>query len=168
MHWFWIDRFTVFESGKRAEAIKAISMGEDHMHQHFDHYMVMPASLIIEGVAQTAGMLIYNATGYKAKVVLAKLPKITFHEIEARPGDVLRYTTTIDMLREDGAVVLATVHLGEKLMAEGELFFAFLNKEVFADQQLFGDGDLIETMRHFGVFKIGIDADGQKLKDPEM
>jgi len=166
MHWFWIDRFTVFESGKRAEAIKAVTIAEDHLHQHFRYYSVMPASLMIEGVAQTAGLLIFQSMNYSGKVVLAKLPKMTFHLLEAKPGDLLTYSVVIDRMLGEGAMVSATIRNGDRLMAEGELVFAFLN-ESFADQSLFQDGDLIDTLRFYGAFRIGADADGNRLIDPQ-
>lgn len=143
-------------------------MAEDHLHQHFRYYMVMPASLIIEGVAQAAGMLLFQSSNYSTRVILGKLPKFIFHKLEARPGDILRYAVKIEMMREDGAAVTASVHIGDELMAEGELFFAFLNNERFGDQSLFQEGDLTEMLRQFCAFKVGVDADGNKLKDPDV
>ncbi len=43
MHWYWIDQITVFESQKRAESVKCISLAEDHLHDHFRFHPVMPA-----------------------------------------------------------------------------------------------------------------------------
>jgi len=42
MRWFWIDKFVEFESGKRAVAIKNLSMAEEHLHDHFPGFPVMP------------------------------------------------------------------------------------------------------------------------------
>ena len=53
MRWFWIDRFTEFESGSSATAIKNVSLAEEHLHDHFPGVPLMPNSLIIEGIAQT-------------------------------------------------------------------------------------------------------------------
>ena len=166
MHWYWIDRYTVFESHKRAEAIKAVSLAEDHMHDHFRHHPVMPGSLIIEGLAQTGGLLVCEATGYQAKVVLAKIPKIVFHDTEIVPGDLLVYRTTIESLREDGAIVAVAAYRKETLLVEGEFVFAHLSTEHFKDTSLFRDGDLIDMMRVFGAYDIGIAEDGTKLHEP--
>ena len=57
MRWFWIDRFIEFEAA-RAKAIKNISLGEEHLHDHFPGYPVMPNTLIVEGMAQTGGLLV--------------------------------------------------------------------------------------------------------------
>lgn len=168
MHWYWFDRYTVFESGKRAEAVKAISLAEDHMHDHFRFHPVMPASLIIEGLAQTGGLLVCESTGYKAKVVLAKIPKMIFHDTEAVPGDVLTYSATVDSLRDGGAVVSVAAKRGEQRMAEGEMVFAHLDQHSFKDTTLFGNGDMVSMMRVFGAYDVGIAADGSKLIDPDL
>lgn len=166
MHWHWIDRFTVFESRRRAEALKAVTLAEDHLHDHFQYHPVMPASLIIEGLAQTCGLLAGEANGYRTKVVLAKIPKIRFHELEAVGGDLLTYKVKMEALREDGAMFTVEAWKGETLMAEGELVFAHLSDNAFSDKNLFEDGDLIKMMRIFGAYDIGIDQEGNPLPVP--
>ncbi|RYG85510.1 beta-hydroxyacyl-ACP dehydratase, partial [bacterium] len=32
MRWIWIDKFVAFESRKRAVAVKAVTLAEDHLH----------------------------------------------------------------------------------------------------------------------------------------
>ena len=57
MRWIWIDRFESFQSGKSAVAVKAVTAAEEHLHDLYPGFPVFPASLIIEGMAQTAGIL---------------------------------------------------------------------------------------------------------------
>ena len=61
----------------------------------------MPAPLILEGLAQTGGILVGEANDFKEKVILAKIPKATFHR-EAMPGEMLTYTTDIVNLAPEG------------------------------------------------------------------
>ena len=166
MHWYWIDRFVLFESPKRAKAIKLVTLAEDHLHDHFPYCHVMPASLIIEGVAQTGGLLVSEVNGYREKVVLGKLPKFVFHNTMAIAGDVLTYSVDVRNISRDGAIIEACVHNGDQLMAEGELVFAHL-RSGFAETTLFEEGSLIDMMRIFGVYEIGVDANGNRLIDPE-
>ena len=166
MHWFWIDRITVFESQRRAESIKTVTLAEDHLHDHFKYVPMMPGSLVIEGIAQTAGLLLHEAKGYKEKVVLAKIPKFIFHQVNIHPGDVLHYKVQLETFREDGGVASAWAYRDGQLLAEGELMFAHLGNE-FSGQSLFADGDMLQMMRIFRVFEVAIAADGSKLSDPE-
>jgi len=79
MRWIWIDRFVEFESRTQATSIKCVTMAEDHLADHFPGFPVMPHSLIIEGLAQTGGILVGEALQFSTVVVLAKIPKVSFH-----------------------------------------------------------------------------------------
>ena len=61
MRWFWIDRFDEFVRGKHATAVKNVSLAEEHLHDHFPGTALMPNSLVVEGMAQTAGLLVADA-----------------------------------------------------------------------------------------------------------
>ena len=165
MHWYWIDRITVFESQRRAESIKTVTLAEDHLHDHFHYAPMMPGSLVIEGLAQTAGLLLHEAKGYKEKVVLAKIPKFLFHEVAIRPGDVLHYKVQLETIREDGGVASVWAYRDGKLLAEGELMFAHLGDK-FSGQSLFADGDMVQMLRIFRAFEVAVAPDGSKLCDP--
>jgi 3-hydroxyacyl-[acyl-carrier-protein] dehydratase len=163
MRWYWIDRFLEFESGRQAKAIKCISLAEDHLHDHFSLYPMMPHSLVIEGLAQTGGLLLCEYNQFREKVVLAKVPKITFHT-EAIPGDVLTYHTQIEYIKDTGAMVTAASYKGDVLHAEGELVFAHFNEPKLGS--LFDPATFLRMMRLLGAYDVGIAADGGKLQPP--
>ena len=133
MRWIWIDRFDEFVRGERAVAIKAVSRSEDHLHDHFPGDPQMPASLMIEGMAQTGGILLGHANDFEHLVILAKVPKATFHRA-AYPGDVLQYEATVQTLGEQGGSVRvnATIANGPDAgaaVADAEILFAHLNPD---------------------------------------
>ena len=164
MRWFWIDRFQEFESGRHAVAVKNVSLAEEHLHDHFPGAPVMPNSLIIEGLAQTGGLLVAEHGGFNERVVLAKIAKARFH-FPAVPGDTLVYRATIEDIHKDGAVVSATSHVGERLQGEVQVFFAHLD-EAKAGKSLFDPGSLLAMLKLLGVFTVGRDAQGQPLQVP--
>src|SRR5437763_4617021 len=138
MRWIWIDRFTSFESGKSATAVKNLSLAEDHFADHFPGYPVMPASLILEGLAQTGGILVGEANNYSKNVVLAKISKAIFHR-EALAGETLTYTTDLPQLSDIGGLVAGTVRSGDEQIAEAEIFFAHVEADQF--KELTGSAD---------------------------
>jgi 3-hydroxyacyl-[acyl-carrier-protein] dehydratase len=164
MRWYWIDRFIEFESGRYAKAIKNISLAEEHLHDHFPGYPVMPQSLVIEGLAQTGGLLVCEHTGYLQKVVLAKVPRVVFY-CEALPGDTLTYTAALDYIRNDGAMVTATSYKGSSLQAEMEIMFAHLNGE-HQTKMLYEPEAYCRMMLMLRAYEVGHAADGSPLRPP--
>ncbi|MCA9048313.1 MAG: beta-hydroxyacyl-ACP dehydratase [Planctomycetaceae bacterium] len=128
MRWYWIDKFVEFHSGKSARAVKNVSLAEEHLHDHFPGFPVMPASLMIEGMAQTGGILLGEANDFKYNVILAKVPKVEFHSW-ACPGDQLIYSATLEDAREEGGSVRVTAAVGERLVAEAEIVFVHLSSD---------------------------------------
>jgi len=153
MRWIWIDRMTELESGKRARAVKATSLAEDFFADHFPGYPVMPACFILEGLAQTGGILVGEANDFTEKVVLAKVPKAVFHR-DMLAGEVLTYEAEILHLRPEGAAVAARVVVDGQVTAEAEIFFAHLDqnrsKQLFGEHNFVFDGSMrrmLEKMR---------------------
>lgn len=118
MRWMWIDRVLELVPRQRLVAIKHISLAEEYLHDHFPAsgdrppYPVMPGSLIVEGMAQSAGILVGHAEGFREKVVLAKVSRVELLE-DACPGHTLRYTATIENMTAQGASTRGTIELIE-------------------------------------------------------
>jgi 3-hydroxyacyl-[acyl-carrier-protein] dehydratase len=140
MRWIWIDRFLEFHRGKSAKAVKNLSMAEDYFADHFPGCPVMPGSLMLEGLAQTGGILVGDANDFREKVVLAKVPYARFHR-EVPPGSQLIYEVNMLHLRPEGAAVEGRVLVGDSVVAEAEIFFAHLDQA--RSQQLFGDHNFV-------------------------
>ena len=164
MRWFWIDRYTEFESGRSATAIKNVSLAEEHLHDHFPGAPVMPNSLVLEGLAQTGGLLVAEHGAFLERVILAKVALARFH-FSAVPGDTLCYRTTIEDIHKDGAIVSGTSHVGQRLQGEVQLFFAHLD-EATAGKWLFDPASLLAMLKLLGVFEVGRDAQGRPLEIP--
>lgn len=164
MRWFWIDRFTEFESGRSATAIKNVSLAEEHLHDHFPGAPLMPCSLVIEGIAQTGGLLVAEYGHFEERVVLAKVSKAVFHFYPV-PGDTLVYRTVIEKIDKDGANISGTSHVGDRLQGEVEIFFAHLDENA-AGKSLFEPHEFLSMLKVLGIFSVGRTADGRPLDVP--
>ena len=165
MRWFWIDRFTEFESGQRATSIKTVSLAEEQLHDHYPGAPIMPNSLILEGLALTGGLLAFEMSGWRDRVILAKIAKATFH-LPAVPGDTLTYRAVLEDHNKTGAVASMTSHIGEALQAEVQVFFAHVD-ESFAGKSLFKPGQLYDMLRTWRLFEVGKAADGTPIQPTE-
>lgn len=161
MRWIWIDRFLEFQSRKSARAVKNLSLAEDLFADHFPGYPVMPGPLMLEGLAQTGGILVGEANQFKEKVVLAKIPYARFHR-DVLAGEQLIYEVEMLHLRPEGAAVQGRV-LGcweedpgkAWLAVEAEIFFAHLDQA--RSQQIFGDHNFVfsgELKKMLGLAKL--------------
>ena len=158
MRWFWIHRFVEFESGKCAKAVKNVTLAEEHLHDHFPGFAVMPGSLMIEGMAQTGGILLGEVNDFEHIVILAKVPKCTFHSW-VLPGDSITYTANLIDVREEGGTTEITAHVGDRLVAEAEIMFVHLDQK---DPQ-FGAIDqknFVFSMNLLGILEVGKAGDG--------
>ena len=129
MRWIWIDRFVEFESGKRAVAIKNVTLAEEHLHDQFPAFPVMPASLMIEGMAQTAGILVGEARNFAEKVILAKIRRASFEDV-VRPGQQLRYEATIETITEQAAQTSGTIYCDGKELGHVDLMFSHIDNNM--------------------------------------
>jgi 3-hydroxyacyl-[acyl-carrier-protein] dehydratase len=129
MRWIWIDKFTEFTSRTSATAMKNVTLAEEHLHDLYPFFPIVPNSLIIEGMAQTAGILVGEARNFEEKVILAKIGRATFHRL-VRPGETIHYIAKIDSLDEHGASITGTVKVENDLVAEIELMFSHVDKNM--------------------------------------
>ncbi|MBT4529648.1 MAG: beta-hydroxyacyl-ACP dehydratase [Phycisphaerae bacterium] len=117
MRWMWIDCIIEHEPEARLVAIKNVSFSEEHLHDYIiDGKPIMPFSLIIEGVAQTGGILVGSIGRFKEKVILAKISKATL-DCDVTVGDTIRYDATIERIDDAGA---STVGVIDRRVAGGD------------------------------------------------
>jgi len=140
MRWIWIDRFLAFESGKFARAVKNLSRAEDVYAEHFPGYPVMPAALVLEGLAQTGGILVGEARNFQEKVVLAKITRAVIHR-DMLAGERLIYETTVQVLRDEGVQIAGRVLVENQVTVEAEIFFAHLDQAM--SSKMFGEHNFV-------------------------
>lgn len=143
MRWMWIDRIVELEPGRRLVAVKNVSLAEEHLHDHFaadgaaPAQPIMPASLIVEGMAQTAGVLVGHAEAFREKVILAKVAAAQLDR-DVPPGCTLRYTASISQFTPQGASTEGIVELldhanadrGYRRIGRIDLIFSHLDRNM--------------------------------------
>jgi 3-hydroxyacyl-[acyl-carrier-protein] dehydratase len=129
MRFFLIDRITQWETGTAAEAIKNVALSEDFFDDHFPRRPLMPGVLMVEGMAQLAGLLLEATLKERhdrdAKAVLTVLERTKFRDM-VRPGDTLQYRVEVTAVSLDGGKATAKAFLGERTVATSGMVFAFM------------------------------------------
>lgn len=129
MRWIWIDKFIEFTSGVSAATVKNVTLAEEHLHDLYPDFPVCPHSLIVEGMAQTAGILVGEARHFAEKVILAKVSKAVFHRL-VRPGDSIVFKTRIEQLNEVGASTTGQVTCGDEVVADIDIMFSHIDQNM--------------------------------------
>jgi len=158
MRWIWIDKFVEFESGRRAVAVKNVTLAEEHLHDHFPGFPIMPECLLIEAMAQTSGILVGEAKNFREKVVLAKISKAVFFDYVI-PGDSLRLETEIEMLAREAASTSGRIMRSDQRIAEINLMFSHIDQNLagtkFPEENFVFTGMLASLLRNFTPGGIG-------------
>lgn len=122
-----VDKVIEVEPGKKCIAIKNVTANEPFFQGHFPNYPIMPGVLIVEALAQTAGIAVALLDDYKGKLgVFAAIESMKLKK-QVLPGDTLKLEAEI-LTNRMGVVkarVIATVD--DKTAAEGEIKFAMVD-----------------------------------------
>lgn len=124
-----VDRIVDMDPGKRIVGIKNVTINEPFFQGHFPGHPVMPGVLIIEAMAQTAGILAYltmNDEDRKKICYFLSIDNARFRK-PVFPGDILRLELETSMVRRGIWGFSGKASVDGKLVADSDL------KATFAD-----------------------------------
>jgi 3-hydroxyacyl-[acyl-carrier-protein] dehydratase len=116
-----VDRIEELE-GDRVVGIKCVTINEPFFVGHFPEFPVMPGVLIVEAMAQVAGVLVLSQIPDRKNklVLLATVEEAKFRK-PVRPGDRLRIEMTIAKRKATLAKVVGKVTVDGVLVAEATM-----------------------------------------------
>ena len=119
-----VDRVLELVPNERVVAIKNVSMNEPHFPGHFPHHPVMPGVLIIEAMAQAAGLLAFRSSGKETTensvIYFVGIDNARFKR-PVVPGDQLRLEAKITKNMRGIWKFEARAMVGDQLACEAEL-----------------------------------------------
>lgn len=120
-----VDRVIAAVPGKSITAIKNVTINEPFFVGHFPKFPVMPGVLIIEAMAQTAGMLVFVTHGKQENEIFffASINNAKFKR-QVIPGDQLRIEVECINEMRGMSKYKATAFVEDVLAAEAELMIA--------------------------------------------
>jgi 3-hydroxyacyl-[acyl-carrier-protein] dehydratase len=96
-----VDKLVNMNAGKSALGIKNVSAGEPFFSGHFPNQAVMPGVMMVEAMAQTAGVLVVYTLGKEAEgklVYFMSIDEARFRKL-VLPGDQLKIYVKIEKNR---------------------------------------------------------------------
>ncbi|ABY91435.1 3-hydroxyacyl-ACP dehydratase FabZ [Thermoanaerobacter sp. X514] len=118
-----VDRIIEIEEGKKAVGIKNVTANEPFFQGHFPDNPIMPGVLIVEALAQVAGIAVMNIEEFKGKLGLfTGIDKCRFKKV-VRPGDQLVLEVLIDSIKMGLVKAKGVAKVGDEVAATAELMF---------------------------------------------
>jgi 3-hydroxyacyl-[acyl-carrier-protein] dehydratase len=119
-----VDRVLEFTSGESIRAIKNVTFNEPHFTGHFPERPVMPGVLILEALAQTAGILVFGSLrkvpNENTRFYFAGIDGCRFRR-PVVPGDQLILTAKIERNMKGIWRLSTAAYVGDTEAAQAQL-----------------------------------------------
>lgn len=125
-----VDRVIALDPGKRITGLKNVTFNEQFFQGHFPGAPVMPGVLIIEAMAQVAGVLIYRDLPDKDKklIYFTGIENAKFRR-PVTPGDQLLIEMELVGRRNTFGKMAGRATVDGKLAAEATVLFAIVDRQ---------------------------------------
>ena len=135
-----VDRVEEIRKGESAVGIKNVSINEPYFQGHFPTEPVMPGVLIVEAMAQTAGVLVVETLGSIDQELLVYFMTIDNCRFRAKvvPGDVMQLHVRVARSRGKVFRFNGEARVGGRMVAEAEFSAMIIDQ---ADPRRGGSGE---------------------------
>jgi 3-hydroxyacyl-[acyl-carrier-protein] dehydratase len=125
-----VDKIIEIDPGIKAAGIKNVTINEEFFQGHFPGQPIMPGVLIIEALAQVAGVLAFHSGATPSKsVYFMSIEKAKFRR-PVVPGDQLKLEVSILQHRGNVWKFSGSAVVEEKIVAEAEFTAMVTDKEI--------------------------------------
>jgi len=112
-----IDRIVSLEPGKQIKAVKAVSLAEEYLADHFPAFPVLPGVLLLEGLIESASWLVREAENFAHSMLLLEQARNVKYRSFLTPGSQIEYTVDAKTIEENVSSFTGSgVSDGEKIV----------------------------------------------------
>ena len=125
MRYLLIDRISSLTPGESLRAFKNVTAADDLVTRYAAGVWMLPAAMVLEAMAQAAGLLAVATIAGRALPVLAKVRPFTSYR-DALPGDQLCLDARLDDVRDDGCRASVDASIGSEPVGAATVYLAFV------------------------------------------
>jgi len=117
MRFILIDKVISLQAGKEIKTVKAVSLAEEYLADHFPVFPVLPGVLLLEGLVESASWLVRATEGFAHSMVLLEQARQVKYKSFLPPGSVIEYTVEAKAIEENVSSFTGSgVSAGEKII----------------------------------------------------
>ena len=99
MRFTFVDRVLDLEPGAKITTVKALTLAEEYLADHFPRFPVMPGVLMLESLTHAGAWLVRVSEDFAHSMVLLKEARNIKYATFVEPGQVL--TVTAEIIKQD-------------------------------------------------------------------
>jgi UDP-3-O-[3-hydroxymyristoyl] N-acetylglucosamine deacetylase / 3-hydroxyacyl-[acyl-carrier-protein] dehydratase len=123
-----VDKILKIEEDKKAIGLKNVTINEDFFRGHFPGHPVMPGVLLVEAMAQVAGVLLLKKSENAGKLAyFMTIDKVKFRQTVV-PGDTIFFEAELLRVKSKTGVVNGKAFVNNSLVAEAEFMFMLVDR----------------------------------------
>ena len=117
MRFILIDRIVSLEPGKQIKAVKAVSLAEEYLADHFPAFPVLPGVLLLEGLIESASWMVRETENFAHSMLLLEQARNVKYKSFLAPGSQIEYTVDAKTIEENVSSFTGSgVSDGEKIV----------------------------------------------------
>lgn len=98
-----VDNILELDRGRRIVAVKAVSLAEEYLADHFPTFPVLPGVLMLQALVESATWLVRDATDFAPTLILLRNARNVTYKSFVKPGNLLRVEVNCRKLDPEGS-----------------------------------------------------------------
>jgi len=127
MKFILIDRITELVPGERISAVKAVSLAEEYLRDHFPTFPVLPGVLMIEALVQASMCLVRATEDFAHSVLVLEEAKNVTYKSFVAPGRVLEVAVQAKKIERHTSQFVGVGKCGDEEMVKAHWTLRHLN-----------------------------------------
>lgn len=149
-----IDGIVELTRGERIVAVKAVSLAEEYLADHFPAFPVLPGVLMLEAMAEAAAWLVRDATDFGFPVILLKEARNVTYKSFVKPGNLLRVEVDCRRLMADHSEFSGAGYCNQDEMVRGRFTLCHLRHWEAGSPRMADASRSVESLQtRFGVLR---------------
>lgn len=147
MKFHLVDKIELLEPGKRIVTIKALSLAEEYLADHFPTFPVLPGVMMLEALVQSAAWLTRLHQNFSKSVIVLAAARNVRYASFVQPGNTLRSEVEAMEIGENSAKFKAVATVEDRVAVQARLELRCFNLVDRASYLAGADADIIADLK---------------------